>query len=164
MAQLIQRAPLGLLSLLDSKAGGIAPNVLTDTVAPTVELMPLYGLGTRQARSLTLAAAGVVVGFNLTGSGNGIIPPGECWHLINLTCVTANVIAAGVDWATGYSNTGSFFQMIGSPVATATAERGAAGGECDVWLPPGTQLGVWVERTAAGADFNNFAYFERYTL
>lgn len=164
MPQLIQRAPLGLLSLLDSKAGGQAPNTLSDLVTPTVELGPLYGIGTRERRTLSLLAASVVVGFNLVGSGNGLVPPGETWHLLNLTGIPNNVVAAGMGFAVGFADAGNRFSMVGSYIEAATATRPVCGGECNIWLPPGTQLGAWVGRTAAGGDLVVTPHFERYTL
>lgn len=164
MPQLIQRAPLGLLSLLDSKAGGIAPNALSDLVQPTVELLPLYGLSVRRKVNLSIAAAGVVVGFNLVGSGLGIVPSGETWRLLNLTGVSNNVVAGGMNWSVGYANPSSQFSMIGQQIANPTGIRSAAGGECDRWLEPGSYLGIWVASPAAGGDVVLFAHYERYTL
>jgi len=163
MPQLIQRAPLGLLSLLDSKAGGIAPNALSDLVQPTVELLPLYGLGVRRSVQTSVAAAGVVVGLNQLG-GVGQVPSGETWHLLNLTGIVNNVIAAGISWAIGYSNPTGLFHMVGEEKSTPTAIRGLAGGPCDVWLPPGSFVAVYVTRTAAGADLIAYFDYERYSL
>lgn len=163
MPQLIQRAPLGLLSVFDSKAGGVAPNQLSDTVQPTVDLQPMYGLYVRNRITASIAAAGVVVGFNSLG-GLLLVPAGETWRLLNLTGNVNNVVAAGCDVAIGYSDQTGRFSMIGSYVSCATATRPTFGGECDIWLKPGDIVGVWVGRTAAGADLIGWANFERYTL
>lgn len=163
MPQLIQRSPLGLLSLLDSKAGGIAPNVLTDTVTPTVELLNLYGIGKRNQVQASIVAAGVVVGFNSIG-GFGIVPAGECWRMLNVTARVANVIAAGLWWAPGYSSQGTQFNAVAQPVQTPTGRQGISGANLDLWVPPGTIFGVHVQDTAAGADLLMWLYFERYSL
>lgn len=163
MPQLIQRSPLGLLSLLDSKAGGIAPNLLTDTVSPTVELLPLYGLGVRVRGNASVAAAGVVVGVNSLG-GLAVVPSGQTWHVLNITGIVNNVVAAGISYGVGYSAPGNLFSMIGDERSTPTGQRGLAGGPCDVWLPPGSFIAFYVTRTAAGADLIGHFDYEGYTL
>lgn len=163
MAQLIQRAPLGLLSVLDSKAGGQAPNLLNDTVVPTLDLQPMYGLYVRQRVTASIAAATVAVGFNSLG-GLALVPAGETWRLLNLTGNVNNVIAAGIDVAVGYSDQSNRFSMVGSMITAATATRPTFGGECDIWLKPGDIIGIWVGRTAVGADLIGFLNYERYTL
>lgn len=163
MSQLIQRAPLGLLALLDSKAGGIAPNVLSDLVQPTVELIDMYGLGVRTAVQASIAAAGVVVGFNSIG-GLGLVPAGETWRMLNVTGRVNNVIAAGLWWAPGFAHVGAQFQATSNPVQTPTGRQGINGGPCDIWVPPGTAFGIHVQDTAAGADLLLWLYFERYRL
>lgn len=163
MPQVIQRSPLGLLSVLDSKAGGQAPNLLADLVTPTLDLQPMYGLYRRERVTASIAAAAAVVGFNSLG-GLLLVPSGETWRLLNLTGNVNNVVAAGTDVAIGYSDQTGRFSMVGSMVAAATNTRPTFGGECDVWLKPGDLVGVWVSRTAIAADLIGWANFERYTL
>jgi hypothetical protein len=54
--------------------------------------------------------------------------------------------------------------MVGSMITAATATRPTFGGECDIWLKPGDIIGIWVGRTAVGADLIGFLNYERYTL
>jgi hypothetical protein len=163
MAQLIQRSPLGLLSLLDSKAGGIAPNILSDTVIPTVDILDLYGLGKRNAVQASILAAAAIVGFNSLG-GLALVPPGETWRMLNITGRVANVVAAGVWWAPGYVQIGAQFQATSMPVQTPTGRQGINGGLVDFWVPPGTAFGIHIQDTAIAADLLLWLNFERYSL
>jgi len=164
MPQLIQRAPVGLLGLFDSKAGGTAPNLLSDTVAGIVDLAPMYGLQQQQTRIVSIALATVIVGFNPGAGSFSIVPPGEVWRMRNIAGSVSNVIAAGIDLAVGYADPNSRFSKVGDYIACATATRPYLGGPVDVWLNPGWQIGAWVGRTAAGADIQLVFHFERYLV
>jgi len=158
MPQLIQRAPLGLLSLFDSKAGGVAPNVLLDEVRCTADITKLLGLTVRRRASSSIAAAAAVLGFNFAGTST--VPPGEVWHVLNITGIVNNVIAAGITWAPGHGNaSAALFMAVTPEIATVTGVRGVTGAEVDLWLGPGDAIGSYVSRTVAGADLIwNWAY------
>lgn len=151
MPQLIQRNARGLLSLFDSKAGGIAPNILLDEVRATVDITKSLGLGVRTRGNASTAAAGVVLGPNFNGVAT--VPFNEVWHVLNITGIVNNVIAAGITWAPGHGlNAANRFCAVVPEIATATGVRGITGAEVDIWLGPGEAIGTYVTRTAAGAD------------
>jgi hypothetical protein len=150
MAQLIQRVPAGLLSLLGLKAGGVNPSVLSDTVQPMLDLSALYGVGA--AQFLTVGG-NVVVGLF---ASTLIVPDNEVWYVRNYTVYSNGALGAGVSaqWAPAY-----FLNVAGATRAFQVgplSNLGAVGnfvssaGDTPFLLPPSSTLGVIAQVIAAG--------------
>ena len=78
MPALIQRIPPGLLSFLGLKSTGQNPNVLADTVVPTLNLEHLY-----LAQDLRVSSATQ----NVANAGQSIslaVPNGEAWRVLGI--------------------------------------------------------------------------------
>lgn len=162
MPQLIQRTPLGLLSLLDSKAGGVNPSALSDIVQPVFDIEPLYGLSSRGSATDQIAA-GYGVGVNaVAANGTTDCPPGVARHVRYLGANTDTTPAGALRFQVGW-----FIERInrfvphGFPTDPLTAStRGVSGGACDFWQFPGVRPAVYVMDATATVNLSVVVLFE----
>ena len=146
MPQLIQRPPLGILGLLDSKVGGLNPNALADEVRLTVETNDFYGIQTRQ--SVNSAIAAPVLGLNifpvtLTQPDTGVL-----WIMKRITVVTTAVIAVAPTFrfvAGVHDLRNASFTGLGDVAnAVVVGEHLYSGGQVNYLWRAGDQAAVFV--------------------
>lgn len=163
MPQLIQRPPLGLLGLLDSKAGGMNPNALLDEVRGSVELRELYGVQTRFSVNSAIAAGAIVAGLNvfaptLTAPGSGAL-----WLMraIGVRC-TAAYAAATFRFNVGvFDLRNNSYIALTDTVGGAIGEQPSVGTRMDgyVWRP-GDQLAMWAVNAAGAVNVTGTVAFD----
>lgn len=162
MPQLIQRAPVGMLSLLDSKAGGQAPNILLDEVRASFDIEPLFGIGARGSltASITAATIGAGVGvFAIADADN--IPAGVGRHVRYLGVNTDTTPAAAYEfWVGWYIERINRFVPHGSGSGPLNATRGTAGGACDFWWVPGIRPALYIGNNGGAVNMSLNVIFE----
>jgi len=167
MPQLINRYPLGLLSLLDSKSGGYTPSGLLDVVQPTIDLTRFY-IASDQSRASQVDQAVVGVGFQTAGS-NVVVPPGEFWLVTNTTG-ESDTLGAGQTFqvAVGarYTASGPFFMLTPLSNVATVGQVALAGPQIGtIVLPPGTIVGAYTTQLVAGpVNFNFHLKYARLAL
>jgi len=148
----IQRIPLGLLSLLDSKSTlGKTPVDLSEIVAGVLNLEPYY---------LANALTAINVPANVQNSGDVCstnVPEGEAWRLVGLSALASFTAAATLHLSLAIRPVSAGFEVpvlrIGpEAVATATAivHQGILLPEPLV-LAPGSQILARVNTDSASA-------------
>lgn len=155
MTQTIQRSPVGLLGLLDSKAGGLTPAQLGDVVYPMLDIAALYGWQSRVSINSTLAAGALVQGVNVFPANLASPAPGEIWLVRSISVfATANYAAATFRFAAGWvDNRNAGFQQVGALIGGAIGDRPVSGGQLEVVFRPGSdQVAVWVPAIAGAVD------------
>lgn len=161
--QLINRAPSGLLSRFDMKAGGQNPSQLPDFVQPTVEISQLYEVDQRLIAIDTFAAG--VVGPN----GGSVTPAaGFIWHVTHVGGYCIANLAAGEAcrfrvgiYATFLATFHALTQAAGSAIV---GERPAVGTECDLYMRPGDALGAFIEQITLTPDIRVVAFYNEYRV
>jgi len=153
----INRIPQGLLSLLDVKALGRNPSLLSDQVIGTLDLFPQYELQSREVViGQTNPLATGVVGFYVDTSSpeRTRVPEGEVWYVSNVTYqslaalnITANSLAAtaalqrraliGAELLINESQ--PFREFLNTWVFADSVNR-------PFWMLPGDILGLMVHR------------------
>lgn len=167
MSQLIQRAPLGLLSILDSKAGGQNPNVLSDTVTTTLNALPLYEVQNRLSRNSQILAGAIVQGFN-DGAPTLLQPqPGEIWHVLGLSVRgEAGIGAANFKATVGFRDlrNNGFLPVCDYQNFPVAGNLPVLGAPCDYWMTPSEIVSMFVVQTTGAVDVQLAAFFNRFTV
>ena len=170
MPQPISRVPLGLLSLLDSKANGINPNGLMEDVRGVLELLPMFGLYRRQhATELLTGGAQIFTGWNGTLSA-ALVPAGEVWRVLHISA-DGTVSAGNPTLAVGFRDVSvgrSYGLSDVSTTITGIDSHVLAAWDGEMWWPPHYEADVWSnEQTAASIEFSSIrvdVLAERYKL
>jgi hypothetical protein len=162
MPRLIQTPPVGLLSALTSKDGGVGPNALLDEVQGGVDLMPFYLLNFRRSRTRTLTKAtinGSTTGpegwnyFSLLAGPTAAdltVPANQLWHLLSVSLHLATVVGSvnvQAAFTTRDPNLGSAgygFPIGNSTGAVAAGTTGISGGPVDMWVGPGSTAAFFI--------------------
>jgi hypothetical protein len=145
MPSLINRVPPGLLSLLGTKAMGINPSVLPDTVQPIVDTTQAY-LGAFAER-LQVDTSAVTARAVLGSSGQLAPGVGEIFA-VNSCIAFAQVAAAStlrmrlVLFDVG---TGNVFAAAPASASAAASEWAICSWDGPLYIPTGFELGVAVE-------------------
>lgn len=132
----LQKAPLGLLSLLDLKTLGFNPNDFGNGVVGVVDVTELY--------AATLQNTGNI-GANVQVNGDPVtlpVPAGECWRVHSvgglLVMAAATTHADGVGFRLSYSAPNASSPcVLGAFDSASTVAVAAAGGATythGVWL------------------------------
>lgn len=166
MPQTIQRAPVGLLGMLDSKAGGQNPSLLLDEVGGVIDLTHLYAARLRRSRTSNVPIAALVLGVNIpqAASDHMFVRDGEMWLVHAVTAeVTGNVLGTP-NFSAGVI-AGAQFYMTGALSASATAGGVSVDGSRmnPIWLLPGDSPAFFVKNFSAGvtqADFKLNVLFD----
>ena len=162
--QLVNRVPPGLLSLLGIKSLGQAPALLSDTIAPTIELLGAYlqaNGGFQRLQTGPIAGHGL---FPATATpGTGVVPPGRLWACSNIT-VTSDVpmpaATTFIDVQACYftSPVADLSQTFGVQMtpasATAVNERVMASVDGVILIPPNATMSVHVRGGVVGTSVN----------
>lgn len=154
MAAFINRAPVGLLGLLDMKSQGENPPQLAETVIGALDLTQLYALQTRAL----ISQASTVTGLGVTAGAftNLLVPQGELWLVTGLTShLSAPPLgaAATAQWTVGYvaNDTARFVSLAESNApAIATGADFVSGFDGVYLLQPGDQPTVYVTTQTGG--------------
>jgi len=147
---LINRVPVGLLSLLGIRAGGQNPAVLEDQVRPVIDLTALY-LASFIERNVDSNNVTVVGAF----ASNLIVPQGEAWYVHRYTIITSAALGAGQAFQIAPAYAFSFAGATRMLQLGPASNLGAVGdsvsaGALGFIAPPGAALGGIVHRIAAG--------------
>lgn len=149
----IQVIPAGLLGLLQLKNIGKNPNLMQDEVSPGIDLGKwwLETLAAEATETYTSTYIGGTNGPGMNGVGNTLISPDtEWWWVKNYTVETAAVAAGtNIRFKPAYLSPrfGVFRPYLlndDAVTASVVGERVICGAR-DFWMPPGAQLGTWVE-------------------
>lgn len=152
----IQLSPPGLLGLLQLKADGRSVPLLDDTCSPSLEMGDywLRAASTLWTQAASIAiAAGISRVFSPFSTGPITVPNGQWWY-IHQYAVALSTGAAGsaTRLALAWSPQVSFWTPFPSyqPYNLGASEEVvlAIG---DVWLPPGSRLGLYCD-TVVGAS------------
>jgi hypothetical protein len=172
MPQPIGRVPLGLLSLLDSKANGVNPNGLMEDVRGTLDLVDMFGLYKRETLAATVSGGTIqATGWVGSGlSGTMLVPPGQVWRVLSISC-DAEVSSGNPGIAVGYADVSSSRRFGLSPISYATTGAGAhvlAAWQGSMWFPPHYVPDLFIAETNVGTleflDADVTLLFERYLL
>jgi len=167
MPVLIQRVPQGLLSLFDSKAGGVAPSTFSEEVRCTVDMRDFLAMGERRAFGVT--TAGVVAPTILVPAGF-TVPNGELWRVLALTVrILRNTSNPGGNCGVNIPPTsgGGVQYYALSDTINAESVAGAincSGWEGEMWWLPGYQGAFNATNNAAGTsgDYTLSILLERF--
>lgn len=151
MPSLVNRLPVGLLSLLGIKSTGLNPSTLLDEVRPTVDLSQYY-LSDTWENTFGLTAAANAPGL---WAATAIAPPrGQLWVYDDLVVsVTSNLLAG-----TTYRVRPIVFDVASSIVmaSATTSVTFTAGEQCSIGfgrpviIRPGETAGAFVEAVTLG--------------
>lgn len=148
----IQVSPSGLLGFLNLKNSGRNPDVLNESVQPTMDLREWYFETSAQVDStlrqlsLNVGAAATLGFYNYN---NIITVPQNQWWYVTRYSIQA-VVQAATDAALFspaflvYPGTASTVHILAPDVGTGTGPTRRPAYAEDFWLPPGSQLGVYV--------------------
>lgn len=151
MPALINRAPPGLLSLLDLKAMGENPSQLSNVVAPTLDMLEFY---LRNYSSLVTDVTGTI-------GTTGFFPvtafdtnPGEVVVLSGLGVIADSVLAAATAVTLrpiiADAAVGRVIATCGELVSASAGQSFSSGTYDITILPPQTRLGVMVTSVTLG--------------
>lgn len=92
----INRVPPGLLSLLDTKSGGVNPLVLSDELNGSLELLPFYSIASGIQINGDSAASNAVGQLAPLAAGDNFrVPAGEIWVVQFVAIRSGAVLGAG---------------------------------------------------------------------
>jgi len=143
----VQRYPLGLVDMLEVKAGA-NPRLLSNTIQTVIDATPLFLAG--ELETVVAASIGAVLGFQTFPEFN--VPAGEIWYVHAYTVTSAAPLAAGQSLqCKATARLGQINAQAVSPRVNSTAgEVFSTEAARDLWLTQGAGLGVVVESIAAG--------------
>lgn len=143
----IQISPPGLLNLLQLKSEGRSVSNLSDTCIPSLEMSTWWLRAAAQldqtAYAVTVAAAVVATYQDFTAPSNIMVPNGEWWYVHEFAATMATGAAGSATnvrlarATVRYSGMGEQVQLGASQTMLLTVN--------DLWLPPGTKLGFFVD-------------------
>lgn len=147
MAGEINRVPVGLLSLLDMKARGQSPRILSSQVDASLEMLDFYLQNGRQVFSGS-ATSGAAPANAVIGT----VPQNELWYIHGISVNSGTLTAAlGVCPSVARVNTAGSVLIVnlGDPFAFATGDQVRAGWKGPFIFQPGDQPGVSFFRSTA---------------
>lgn len=168
MPQVIQRAPIGLLSLLDSKAGGVAPNLLLDEVRAVFDIEPLFGMSARFSGQSTFVAGDFPgVGPVPVPAGSTLdMPSGQLRHVRYLSAYQNGAAGNNFEFSVGWwdDRNSTYHQHGISSRLIVTGQAGVAGGVADFWQIPGIRPAVFVTSRTTAESVRVTMLYERATF
>lgn len=138
----INRQPTGLLGFLGIKNGGVNPQDLATTVAPTWDLAQQYLQTNTEFFSVggTISALGYNTGFASSASEVTYV---HAFGIITSTLAAGNSLGCAIEIADQNGITGVIVPEISARVSQPT-ERLVLGLQNPVILSPGQQIGFYV--------------------
>jgi len=115
--------PRGLLGMLELKDYGESPKFLAETVATTIETLPLYMLGRRETRffSVNTAAVGVVE-FGVANQ-SPLVAPGETWYVWDFNVIASAGAGTALRFGAGVLPQAGVAFSIGDYQSVAAGEE-----------------------------------------
>lgn len=150
----LNKQPLGLLDFLAIKNGGVYPQILSETLAPTLQLLDLYETASTQVYGTS--SANLVAGLTLFGPAGAVNQPGVAYHYrsfgVRWDCTAAAAVAyvelgicPNATTIVPITPTAVALQAVASQQHASLVAR-------DVWVPPGWQLGFRCFGLVGGAN------------
>ncbi len=153
MPLLIQRSPVGLLGILDSKQSGMAPAALLDEVRAIYDVGSLYSNRVRRSRSSSILVANNVLGVNVSdpvASDHMYVRDGEIW-LVWAIAAQLSTVSGTCNGTAGFVAGGQFYMCgtvtTGAPATFAGADGGLLNG---LILNPGDTPAFFFRNYAVG--------------
>jgi len=158
----INRVPPGLLSLLDTKSGGVNPLQLADQLTGVIELTNLYALATGQQLLGTTAAVSSIGNFAPVAAGENFRAlPGELWYVpyINVRMSAALGANEEITGALSIYNTSLGNLIWTGPTRTFTGgQRASFSTDRPIVIGPNFGIGIEVHGWDSPVA-NTFAFF-----
>jgi hypothetical protein len=169
----IQLIPPGLLDFFSLKSLGVNPGSLIESYQPTIDMldwaMEAKALDSRfefgGIASLSLAAASSSGAFNFNVN-NPVVPQNEIWRVLQMTVQVSLVAAEFSSLAPCFLTPGGGTTAPYLVGQVADRYAGTAAGVLNVcfaddpfWLPPGSQLGVFVREQVCAVNLNYQAFW-----
>jgi hypothetical protein len=151
MASLINRVPIGLLSLLGIKALGDNPRELSNQVWPNLDLMPFYLAATTEVLNVNTLAVNANGFWGATAATTTnlklwVVNSYTCRSVANLGAATSIRFRAAINDTT----TNRIVSVSDALSVGAAGESPICGFSQRIVMLPGYQLGIWVEQIALG--------------
>lgn len=153
----IQTIPSGLLGFLQLKNMGRNPSELVDALSPTLQMNDWYFMS--RAEQLPVGSRNVAngaVGILPWTTNPLIVPNEEAWWVIDYNVTVSIVTGETCGVHCGWRDPTSFPHLFGTPSfflngpAALTYQPVAYGG--GIFLPPGSELGVYVAAATTAAN------------
>lgn len=172
----VQVLPPGLINLLQLKVGGFSPDALRQDIQPTIDMEAWWLRATKRNLPGTWAldsAAGVYNALRIPEMG-GVqlqVPARQWWYVHRCTFMAVSAAAATATVAFGIGEPGgtrgpannvSEF-AIGDALASATAGVLYPFTVRDIWVPPGSYMGLFVGTVAVGGTLTTYLSGLSYT-
>lgn len=154
----IGRVPRGLLDFFRIQSQGSNPQALSETIAPTLDMVDFYAATESGDVSICnvnvgLATGGTLIPLGATSYGrdinSGVVPQNEVWLLLAGTLgippvAVGTVVGHLVATPPNYAGMAPWFLTS----SLHPAQQGVSGSSVMVhpriWLPPQWQLNVWI--------------------
>lgn len=149
----IQLAPPGLLGLPQLKTAGINPDALQRQISPTIDLEAWWLRASARKAAATLLDLAPATYAAVQGFATLTVPNTAWWYVRNYTVrlqgqaalavITRFALAYKVPTSAGSPDGDYLLQdlLFGSVTEPAMCALSAK----NFWLPPGAQLGLWVD-------------------
>lgn len=158
----IQLIPPGLLGFLQVKNQGRNPQLLPNTLQPTMDLLTWLMEARAETTVATVDVAPAAIGFTpYTTPAAVVVPSEEYWYVHDYTIQnnTALIATSTVSFACAWRIvTGALFSQfgVGVPQPLLNGVAGGRGGfafaEFPFFLPPGAEMGIRVIANEAAAN------------
>lgn len=136
------RVPLALLDLLGAKSLGETPRIVSDVIAPTVELLDLYALNMYELK-VAGRTLDLVAGFNAMDTGDSVkVNDGEVWRLYLASVQIVAGAGETVDAAPAFRYQGQTVHLADPETAANNTRWKVWNGGTPFWLPTGSELGI----------------------
>lgn len=159
----LQVLPGGLLGLFQIKNAGKYPDTIGSAVQPTIDLTRWYMNYNAQEHALgQVALADNAVGFTGFSPNTITVPEREAWYVVNYSVHTDTMVAAEVSqfslaWRIPLVGTNRF-HLLERTFSTSGPDTINALGVSDFFLPPGSELGLYVHQNDTAATITHTGY------
>lgn len=155
----ITAVPRGLLSFLGIKSGGAYPKALGDTVVPVMELwrMTVNAYAAAFLQGPVNGPASQFYDLNF-GTTIGFVPQTQVAYVEQLL-IRADLTGIGAVTATPCCFVNGLGLPVGPTQSFATGDLATFRADEPFWMPPGSALGIIVNRNAGGLAIPWFANF-----
>jgi hypothetical protein len=158
----INNTPLGLLSLLNAKVGGVNPVELAQTIAPVIDMLPWYFQNNKE-RGFFNVIVGSAISINLFP--DGIVPANEIWYVTDYCIEFINAAVGFWSIAPCRANGASTRRFLtGQLTTTANLGLNAVGqvkSDGPFFMTGGDQFGFFSPSIPAGSNVDGFVEFIR---
>lgn len=142
----INRVPPGLLSLLDTKSGGINPLQLADELSGSIELLDFYAATTNEYEYGDSVSTNAVGQLAPLGAGDNMrVPAGEIWIVDYIAVRSGAVLGAATSVTAAvclYNSSLGTVMYAGRPSRFITGERVCVSTDRRLVIGPNYGIGV----------------------